>query len=141
MSKTEIHNIHEVRRTVLEAWKIGDWQREWLLVSEVRRVEHLNVLVARSSKAKGRIRGKGTSAEWLDILLQGEASFEVSADDVFTVPNAKHATPLYGLRKLKGFFDPQLRPISGGDACGATSSSPAAEDLGLEIANDEPFFR
>jgi hypothetical protein len=141
MSKTEIHNIHEVRCAVLEAQKAGEWHKKWLLVSEVRHVEHLNVLVARSIKAKGRIRGDGTVADWLDILLQGEASFELSTDDFFTVPNAKHVTPLYGLRKLRSFFDPQLRPINGGGPRAPDPDSSADEDLELELSNDEPFLR
>lgn len=66
----------------------------------------------------------------------------MSSEDVFTVTNAKHVTPLYGLRKLKGWLDKQLRPISG-----QRSSRLRARLLGcrgtreIEIAHDEPFFR
>jgi hypothetical protein len=125
MTKIEIQNIHEVRRLVLEARKAGDWQAGWLLVSE------LTVLVARSRLAKGKIRARGTLAEPLDILLHQEASYELATDDVFTVPGARNATPLYGLRKLRGFFDPQLRAIKGGGG---------DDEVALEVANDEPLF-
>lgn len=135
MTKIEIQNIHEVRRLVLEARKAGDWQAGWLLVSELRRVDHLTVLVARSRLAKGKIRARGTIAEPLDILLHQEASYELSTDDVFTVPGARNATPLYGLRKLRGFLDPQLRGIRGGDAGGG-----GEDEVALEVANDEPLF-
>ncbi len=43
--------------------------------------------------------------------------------------------PLYGLRKLQGLLDPQLRAIHGGDEEGDD------ENLSLELANDEPFSR
>lgn len=135
MTKIEIQNIHEVRRLVLEARKAGTWQREWLLVSELRRVDHLTVLVARSRLAKGTIRARGTIAEPFDVLLHQEASYELSTDDVFTVPGARNATPLYGLRKLRGFLDPQLRAIRGGGG-----SDDDDDDDALEIANDEPLF-
>ena len=92
--------------------------------------------VARSRLAKGKVRARGTIAEPLDILLHQEASYELSTDDVFTVPGARNATPLYGLRKLRGFLDPQLRAIRGGDA----EHELAGDELSLEIANDEPLF-
>ncbi len=55
---TEIRNIYEVSRLVLEARRAGDWRKEWVIVSELRRVDHLTVLVARSKHAKGKIRAK-----------------------------------------------------------------------------------
>lgn len=133
MSTSEIRNIYEVQRLVLEARKSGHWRGDWLLVSEIRRVDQLTVLVARSERVKGKIRANAEIAEPFDVLLQAEASFEFSTDDIFTVANAKNTTPLYGLRKLKGFLDPQLRPIHSGDG-------DSHGTLALEIANDEPFF-
>jgi hypothetical protein len=134
MRKLEIGNIFEVRRAVLEAFKAGDWQRKWLLISELRRVDHLTVLVARSKHARGKIRAKGQIAEPYDILLQEEASFELSTEDVFSVPGIKRSTPLYGCRKLKGLLDPGLETVRGG------FDEAPDDDLGLELANNEPLF-
>jgi hypothetical protein len=138
MTKVEIRNIHEVRRHVLEARKAGAWQRDWLLVSEVRRVDRLTVLVARSKHAKGKIRGKAMVEKPYEILLQEEASFELSTDDLFMAPCIKNATPLYGLRRLQGLLDPQLGVVrSGGDGGYGDDD----DLLSLEVANNEPFFR
>ena len=131
VTKIEIGNIHEVCRGVLEAHRAGDWKREWLLVSELRRVEHLSVLIAQSRKLKGKIRASAKLPDPYDILLEEHASFELSTDDVFAVAGRKQTTPLYGLRKLKGFLDPELRAVSSGDG---------AELLQLEVANNEPLF-
>lgn len=136
MSKVEIRNIHEVQREVLEAQRRGDWRREWLLVSELRCVELLNVLVARGNLVKATVRGKGTVAEPLDVLLQADAKFELSGDGFFSVQNARSVTPLYGLRKLRGRWDPQLGPISRGTRGHVDGDADA-----LEIANNEPLFR
>lgn len=133
MSKVEIQNIHEVRSEVLEAQRRGDWRREWLLVSELRRVELLNVLVARGNLVKATVRGKGAIVEPLDVLLQADAKFELSGDGFFSVQNARSVTPLYGLRKLQGRWDPQLGPISRG-------THGHVDDDALELANNEPLF-
>src|SRR5262249_50269262 len=60
------------------------------------------------------------------------------SSDLFQGPNAKHTPPLYGLRKLKGWLDPQLTPIHGH----GPPSVPAggSVELSLEEANDERFF-
>lgn len=130
MSAAEIGNVLEVERALLEANRLGDWRRQWLVVSEIRHVDHLNVLVARSRQASFRVRARGALAEPLDVLLDEDARFELSTDDVFSVQNARNTTPLYGLRKLKGVFDPELSPLTRG----------AGDALALAVAADEPFF-
>lgn len=134
LRKLEIGNIFEVRRAVLEAFKAGDWKRPWLLICELRRVDHLTVLVARSRHARGKIHAKGQIAEPYDILLQEDASFELSTDDVFSVPGIKRSTPLYGCRKLKGILDPGLEAVRGG------LDDRPGDDIALELANTEPLF-
>jgi hypothetical protein len=132
MSAAEIGNILEVQRAILEANRLGDWRRQWLVVSEVRHVEHLTVLVARSRQASFRVRARGALAEPLDVLLDEDARFELSTDDVFSVQGARNATPLYGLRRLKGLLDPELRAIS-------RAGEGDRRDV-LAAAGDEPFF-
>jgi hypothetical protein len=134
VTKTEIVNIDEVRRAVVEARKAGSWDARWLIVTEVRHAEHLNVLISRSKQTSGRVRGKGTLVDPFDVLMQEDASFELSSDDVFRVTKVKQATPLYGLRKLRGFLDPQLRSIS------SAPDSTSIDSETLEVANDEPLF-
>ena len=133
MSAAEIGNLLEVERALLEAYRLGDWRRQWLVVAEVRHVDHLNVLVARSGQAGFRVRGRGALAEPLDVLLQEDARFELTTDDIFSVHNARNTTPLYGLRKLTGIFDPELRATRSGEGGGSVV-------LSLEVATDEPFF-
>jgi hypothetical protein len=137
MTKVEIDNIDEVQREVLAALRARKWERQWLIVTDVRHAEHLNVLISRSRGAKGRLHATGSLSEPLDILLL-ETSFELSSVDVFQVRNVRHATPLYGLRKLRGFLDPRVRAIQGGDTDGTQAEFEADETL--EQANDEPLF-
>lgn len=132
MSKAELDNVLEVEAGVLEAQRLGDWRR-WLVVSEVRHVELLNVIVARSRQARFRVRARGALAEPLDVLLQEDARFEQASDDVFTVRGARGATPLYGLRKLQGVFSPELSAFG-------KDPKDAPLELRLAPALDEPFF-
>lgn len=133
VTKVEIDNILEVRRAVLEAQRAGEWKRGWLLVSELRRAAHLTVLVARSKAVRTGIKAKARLHTPEDVLLEENAVFELSTDDVFAVPGVKNTTPLYGLRKLRGLLDPELEAIRGG-------SHHADEILDLEPAPTEPMF-
>jgi hypothetical protein len=133
VTKVEIENIHEVRRAVLEAHKAGSWERRWYLVSELRRAAHVTVLVARSKEVTAKVKAKAKLRAADDVLLEETASFELSSDDVFSVPGVKNATPLYGLRKLRGFLDPALEAIRGG-------AGEEDEALDLALAPDEPMF-
>ncbi|MEO8698491.1 MAG: hypothetical protein ABI867_00575 [Kofleriaceae bacterium] len=106
----EVENIAELRREILEAHKRGDWERRWLVVTEYRKVEVLDVVVARSNHAKLRATAKGVLAA-ADVLLGVDAALAVESGDVFSVVNQKNATPLYGLRKLRGFIEPGLESM------------------------------
>jgi hypothetical protein len=130
VTKVEIDNIHEVRRDVLQAHKAGTWKREWYLISELRRAAHVTVLVARSKEVTGKVRAKARLSSAEDVLLEETASFELSTDDVFTVPGVKNATPLYGVRKLRSFLDPELGVVRGA----------ADEALDLLSAPNDPMF-
>jgi hypothetical protein len=130
VTKVEIDNIHEVRRDVLQAHKAGTWKRDWYLISELRRAAHVTVLVARSREVIGKVRAKARLSSAEDVLLEETASFELSTDDVFTVPGVKNATPLYGVRKLRSFLDPELEVVRGG----------ADEALDLLSAPNDPMF-
>jgi len=132
VSTLRITNIAEVRRGVLEAQRRGDWRSNWLLVTELRKTAMLNVLVARSRNVSGRVTARGTLAA-ADVLLGEDAAFDFQADDVFMVEKHRNGTPLYGLRKLKGLFRPDLEPTAGGPA------SDVSDESGLEIADDESF--
>lgn len=129
--KTEVKNIFEVNRLVVEAYKAGDWQRDWLLVTAVWSVDRLTLLVARSKQVTVQVNAKGAFAESLDVLLAETATLYYNSDDFFCVPGAKAVTPLYGLQRLQGVFSKNLRGISDGIE---------AAPLALEAADDEPFF-
>lgn len=129
--KTELKNIFEVNRLVVEAYKAGTWESDWFLVTAVWRVDRLTLLVARSKQVTARVHAKGTLAEPLDVLLEETATFQYASDDFFCVPGAKAVTPLYGIHKLQGVFSKNLRGI--GDNVEAAPPS-------LEVADDEPFF-
>lgn len=129
--KSELKNIYEVNRMVLEAFKAGQWERPWGLVTAVWHVERLAVLVARSKQVIASIHAKGTLTEPIDVLLEESATFRYESDDFFCVPGAKAVTPLYGLHKLQGWLGKDLRGISDGGDLSAPS---------LEISNAEPFF-
>ena len=130
-SKTEIRNIFEVNRLVVEAFKAGVWERDWLLVTGVWRVERLTLLVARSKQVTASVHAKGTVVDPLEALLEETAALKYDSDDFFCVPGAKAATPLYALQKLQGWLGKDLRGISEG----AEATAPA-----LEVADDEPLF-
>lgn len=74
--------------------KDGTWDKQWLLVTELQRVDRLNIAVAQSKATKGELRGNGTIADPLDVLLTAEASFSLDATDVFQLPNARDTTAL-----------------------------------------------
>jgi hypothetical protein len=131
ITTVEIKNIAAVRDAVLEAQKDGRWQREWLLVTELRRVQTLNVMIARSRATRARVVAKGTVAA-ADVLLADDVTVQRDSDDLFTIENHAAATPLYALRKLQGFLRPGLRPIRGG-------GGPAQDGLELEVSPEEPF--
>lgn len=126
-----IKNILEVNRLVVEAQKAGTWDSGWQLVTEIWRVDRLTVLVARAKDVSATVKAKGTVAEPLDVLVEATATYEYNSDDFFCVPNATNVSPLYGLRKLKGWIDPKLKPIGSGTAL---------VELSLEPAREEPFF-
>lgn len=130
-SKTEIKNIFEVNRLVVEAYKAGRWEGRWLLVTGVWRVERFTLLVARSKNVTARAHAQGVVADPLDLLLEESASVQYKNEDFFCVKGAKGVTPLYALRKLKGWLGKDLRGISGG----VEPSDPS-----LEAADDEPLF-
>jgi hypothetical protein len=128
----EIEDILQVETAVLRAHDAGLWKGEWLLVTEVQEVEKLNVVIAKSESASGEISAKATVASAADVLLAGDVSYKFASDDVFIVENAKHTTPLFGLRKLRGMFKKGVRPIAGG-----LSNEPR---LALERTGDEALF-
>lgn len=130
--KAEIENILQVQTAVLEVWRTGLWRNEWLLVSEVYEVDTLNVLIAKSRNVQGRIKGKAEIPSPEDVLLAQDASYHFDASDFFLVENAKQTTPLFGLRKVQGFFGKSVGPISGG---GHVSGDPT-----LERAIDASMF-
>jgi hypothetical protein len=130
--KAEIADVLQVQSAILAARRTGLWKDEYLLVSEVYEVDTLNVLIATSKNASGEIKAKGKIQTAEHILLAQDASFRFDASDVFVVDNAERTTPLYGLRKVRGFFSKGLAPISGGD--------PAAKEPTLERTTDASMF-
>jgi hypothetical protein len=129
ISSVTIDNIAEVRREILEASRRGAWERSWLLVTEYRHVDQLNVVVARSRKAEAEVTAKGTLAA-ADVLLGEDVKMTLEADDVFKVLNQKDSTPLYSLAKLRGWLRPGLESTPSGDD---------EHELSVERTDDEPF--
>lgn len=134
VSSVEIENIFQVERAVLEARRSGLWDAEYLLVTELRRVDKLTVLVARSKNVRAQLRARGAFKTPVDLVLAEDATIERTSEDVFIVDRARNTTPLYGIRKLKGVFSKALVPVAGGKAKPRDD-----EELELLPAKDEPF--
>jgi hypothetical protein len=112
--KEEIEDVLQVQSAILAAVNIGTWKPAWLVISEVYHVDTLNIIVATSQDVRGNIDVKGKLATPGDVLLSHDTTYQLAAADFFVVANAKHTTPLFGLRQLQGLFSKGLVPISGG---------------------------
>jgi hypothetical protein len=130
--KAEIEDILQVQTAVLGARRTGLWKDEWLLVSEIYEVDTLNVLIAKSRNVQGVIKAKAKIPSPEDVLVAEDVSYGFDASDFFVVENAKHTTPLFGLRKVSGFFGKSVGPISGGER--------ATREPALERTLDESMF-
>jgi len=130
--KTEIANLLQVQSAVLEARRTGIWRDEWLLVSEVHKVDVLTVIIAKSRNARGDIRARARLPSPEDVLIAQDLSCRFDANDVFVLENAKKATPLFGLRQVRGLFRKGVEPIRGGER--------KSEELTLAQVPDAPMY-
>jgi hypothetical protein len=130
----EIENLMHVAAGVMDRRSAGVWRDEWLLVTELQRVDVLNVVVAQSKGASGRLTGKGKLSSPVDILLGEDVSYDFDGTSTYVVKNARKTSPLFGLRRVRGLLDKRLRPISSARSAGTD------RDLNLEREPDAEMF-
>jgi hypothetical protein len=131
-----IGNVDSLARQIRELDTRGGWERRWLVVDEVWKVECATIIVATENETTVRIHAETGAVRGLDGLADPRLGLrvEIRSGNVVKEIGSQNVTPLYLCRRLRfSKLKPVRRPPDGSPDVASEPSAqfvvPPCEDL------------
>src|ERR1035437_8317377 len=136
---TEMGDRLTLQRRIIDAFKRGSWEKDWLVITRLVKATSATVLKSKSSNASLECSGQANLSGAATVLRSANAGIMVKFQqgDTVSMIAGQNVTPLFQLSRLKTsfFHAPKLVTKS------FRATDPSMADLTPARANDDPALQ
>lgn len=139
VSTIQIDDQAALKNDILRLYKEGIWEKNWVVITELKKAESATVIISNSTNSKIEIAAKAAMPNSPISLANGEIGLNVvySSGINTEIIAKKDLTPLFRLKGLKtSFFGAakvENRGIEGDESTETTTTDAASEDDSIDF--------